>query len=87
MDKAEYNMVCQVTDNEAFISGKRHVLVIKPNGIRFFMGEFFLAVMNGMNDADIAGKLAARYGVPDEYVTRAIEVVLKGGFVSREDGP
>ena len=87
MDKAEYIMACQVTDSEAFISGKRHVLVIKPNGIRFFMDEFFLDVMNGMNDADIVRKLVARYGVPDEYVTRAMEVVLKGGFVSREGRP
>jgi len=81
----KFILSCEITDKEAIISGKRHVIVIKPNGMRFYMDDFFMDVIKGMNDEDLIERLKYRYSVPEEYVTRAIEVALKGGFVLKED--
>jgi hypothetical protein len=80
----KYVIGCDITSVEAEISGKRHFLVRKPNGMSFYMDEFFLDVVKGINDEGLLDSLSKRYGVPDSYVERAVEVVKKGGFVIEE---
>jgi len=74
----------EITATEAFISGKRHFLVKKPNGMSFYLDEFFIDVVRGINDEGLVESLSKRYGVPGAYVERAVEVVKKGGFVIEE---
>jgi hypothetical protein len=80
----KYVIGCEITDNEVYISGKRHLLVKKPNGMGFYMDEFFIDVVRGINDEGLVDSLSKRYGVPGSYVERAVEVAKKGGFVIEE---
>ncbi len=76
-----YSLGCKVTRQEAIISGKRHVLVIKANGMKFYMDEFFLGVMENLGDASALKSTRDKYDVPNEYIERAVQTLLMGGFV------
>jgi len=80
----KYVVGCDITSIEAEISGRRHFLVRKPNGMSFYMDEFFIDVLRGINDEKLVDSLSKRYGVPGQYVERAVEVIIKGEFVVEE---
>ena len=64
----KYQLACEVTGTEAIISGGRHRLVKKANGMSFFMDDFFIDVLNGINDKGLVERVKARYGVTEEYI-------------------